>query len=87
MPRRTRYHPAGRDKPTKTACFLDFIIGAGGNQGVIHMKWTSLAAFMMILLFSAAADGIMDAMGPNGFMAACVLVMGMAWILVRRGET
>lgn len=47
---------------------------------------TSLAAFLLVFLFASAADGLMDALGPNGFMVACVLVMGLAWILVRRGE-
>lgn len=51
------------------------------------MKWTSLAAFMMILLFAAAADGLMDALGPNVFLAVGALVMGLAWILERRGNT
>lgn len=81
MPRRTRYHPAGRDKPTKTACFLDSIIGTGGNQEAIHMRWTSFAAFMLILLFAGAADGLMDALGPNVFLAIGALVMGLALYL------
>lgn len=50
------------------------------------MKWASLAAFMMILLFAAAADGLMDALGANVFLAVGALVMGLAWILVRREE-
>lgn len=46
------------------------------------MKRTSLAALLLILLIAAAADGIMDAFGPNVFLAAGALVMGLAWRLV-----
>lgn len=53
---------------------------------MIHMRWESLVAFLLILLFSAAADGLMDVLGPNVFLAVGALVMGLAWILVRRGE-
>lgn len=44
-------------------------------------RWTSLAAFMLILLFAAAADGLMEALGPTGFLAAGAAVMGTAWAL------
>lgn len=49
-------------------------------------RWTSLAAFLLVFLFAAAADGLMDALGPAGFLAAGALVMGLAWILERMGE-
>lgn len=43
--------------------------------------WTSLAALVLVLLFTGAADGLMDELGPAGFLAA-----GAAWALteVRR---
>lgn len=50
------------------------------------MRWTILAAFMLILLFAGAADGLMDVLGPALFMADGSLVMGLAWVLVRRAE-
>lgn len=50
------------------------------------MKRASLVAFLLVLLFTAAADGLMDVLGPNAFLAVGALVMGLAWILVRRGE-
>ena len=50
------------------------------------MKWASLAAFLLVFLFAGAADGLMDALGSAGFLAVGTLVMGLAWILERRGE-
>ena len=44
-------------------------------------RWTSLAAFMLILLFAAAADWLMDALGPGLFLAVSTVVMGTAWAL------
>lgn len=49
-------------------------------------RWTSLAAFLLVFLFASAADGLMDALGPTGFLAVGALVMGLAWALVRRSE-
>lgn len=49
-------------------------------------RWTSLAAFLLIFLFAGAADGLMDVLGPAGFLAVGTLVMGPAWILERRRE-
>lgn len=43
-------------------------------------------AFLLILLFSAAADGLMDALGPNLFLVAGALVMGFAWAMERMAE-
>lgn len=45
------------------------------------MRRTSLAAFMLILLFAGAADGLMDALGPNLFLLVGALVMGLAFYL------
>lgn len=42
---------------------------------------TSLASFLLILLFAAAADGLMEALEPIGFLAAGAVVMGAAWAL------
>lgn len=49
-------------------------------------KWTSLAAFMLILLFAGAADGIMDALGLVWFAVAGAVVMGAAWAMVKVGQ-
>lgn len=53
---------------------------------MIHMRWTSPVAFMLILLFAGAADGLMDVIGPVRFLAVGVLVMGAAWALERRPQ-
>lgn len=45
-------------------------------------KRTTLAAFMLLLLFAGAADRIMDALGPGWFLAIGAAVMGTAWTLV-----
>lgn len=45
-------------------------------------RLTTLAAFMLILLFAGAADGIMDALGPVWFLAVGAVIMGGAWALV-----
>lgn len=44
-------------------------------------RWTSLASFLLVLLFAAAADGLMEALDPVGFLAAGAAVMGAAWAL------
>lgn len=44
-------------------------------------QWTSLAALMLVLLFAGAADGLMDALGPAGFLLAGMAVLGVAWAL------
>ena len=49
-------------------------------------KRTSLAAFLLILLFAGAADGLMDALGPAGFLCVGSAVMGVAWALVNEGK-
>lgn len=49
---------------------------------MIHMRWTSLVAFMLILLFAGAADGLMDVLGPIMFLAVGGLLMGLALVLV-----
>jgi len=49
-------------------------------------RWTSLAAFMLILLFSAAADGLMDVLGPGLFLVVGTVVMGAAWALMEYKE-
>lgn len=40
-------------------------------------------AFSLILLFSCAADGLMDALCPVGFLLIGSVVMGAAYILIR----
>lgn len=49
-------------------------------------QWASLVALMSILLFAAAADGLMDTLGPGGFLVAGVMVMVLAWVLVEEGQ-
>lgn len=49
-------------------------------------KRTSLAAFLLILLFAGAADGLMEAFGLTGFLPVCAVVIGVAWALVRFEE-
>lgn len=39
-------------------------------------------AFMLILLFAGAADGLMDVLGPIMFLAVGGLLMGLALVLV-----
>lgn len=45
----------------------------GGNE-----RRTSLAAFFMVLLFAAASDGLMETLGPGGFLAAGTAVLALA---------
>lgn len=47
----------------------------------MNKQWISLAAFLALLLFAGAADGLMDALGPTGFAIAGAVVMGGAWRL------
>lgn len=44
-------------------------------------RWPSLAAFLLILLFAGAADGLMEALEPIGFLTAGAVVMWTAWTL------
>lgn len=50
-------------------------------MATVTNKWTSLAAFLLVLLFAGAADGIMEALGPGGFLLVCLPVMISAWKL------
>jgi len=63
---------------------INYTRGQGGNQGEkwMNKSWTSLAAFLLILLFASAADGLMDSLGPGRFMAIGLVIMGVAWGLV-----
>ena len=47
-------------------------------------RWTSLAAFLALLLYAGAADGLMERLGPAGFAAVGAAVMAAGWRLVRR---
>lgn len=55
-------------------------VGEVGAEALTE-RWTSLAAFMLILLFAGAADGLMDALGPAGFLPSGAAVLGAAWAL------
>lgn len=46
---------------------------------------TSLGAFLAVLLFAGAADGLMEQLGPAGFLAAGAAVMVLGWRLSGRG--
>ena len=50
-------------------------------------NWTSLTAFLLVLLLAGAADGLMDALGMPGFLAVLAAVLGMARLLVESGGT
>lgn len=56
-----------------------------GPDSLLRGRWTSLTAFLLVLLFAGAADGLMDVLGPGWFLAAGALVMGLAWALERIG--
>lgn len=50
-------------------------------MATVTHRWTSLAAFLLVLLFAGAADGLMEALGPGGFLLVCLPVMLLAWKL------
>lgn len=43
----------------------------------------SLAAFVLILLFAGAADGIMETIGSFGFTVSAAAVLAVSYVLVR----
>lgn len=43
-------------------------------------------AFWLIILFSAMADGVMEAFDFVGFAIASVIVLAVAWALIRSEE-
>ena len=49
----------------------------------MNRQWTSLAAFLALLLFAGAADGLMDQLGLAGFAIASAVVMSTADVLLR----
>ncbi len=51
-----------------------------------YKSWTSLAAFLLVLLLAVMADGLMEALGPGWFMVVGLAVLGAAWGLVEVGE-
>ena len=61
-------------------------MGADLHRDALMRRWTSLAALMLILLFAGAADGLMDALGPAGFLAAGAALLGAAWALTEYKE-
>lgn len=46
-----------------------------------NKRWTSLAAFLLVILFAGASDGLMEMLGPDGFLAVGMPVMTLAWRL------
>lgn len=44
-------------------------------------RWTSLVSFLLVFLLAGAADGLMEALGPEGFLAVGVGVLALAWAL------
>ena len=55
------------------------------KPGAPARRWTSLAGFLLVLLFAGAADGLMDKLGLGRFLAAGLAVLGAAWALGRCG--
>lgn len=51
-----------------------------------NKQWTTLIAFMLILFFAAAADSLMDKLGPAKFMAVGLVVLAAAWGMVEVGD-
>lgn len=45
-------------------------------------RWTSLASFLLVLLLAGAADGLMESLGPEGFLAAGLATLALAWALL-----
>lgn len=45
-------------------------------------QWTSLIALWMMLLFAGAADGLMERLGPAGFLAVGLPLMAAVWRLL-----
>lgn len=44
-------------------------------------RWTSLVSFLLVLLLAGAADGLMEALGPEGFLGVGLAVLALAWAL------
>lgn len=42
---------------------------------------TSPVPFLLALLLAGAADGLMEALGPEGFLAAGLAGLALAWAL------
>lgn len=50
-------------------------------------RWTSLAAFLLVLLLAGAADGLMEALGPDGFLAVGLAALALAgWLADFNGK-
>ncbi len=47
-----------------------------------YKSWTSLAAFLLVMLLAAMADGLMEALGPWWFLVVSLAALGAAWGLV-----
>ncbi len=52
----------------------------------MNKSWTSLAAFLLLMLLASAADGLMEAFGPVLFMVIGLAVCGAAWALIEMGN-
>ncbi len=52
----------------------------------MNKSWASLAAFLLILLFASAADGLMEALGLGWFMVVGLAVMAVTWRLAEADE-
>jgi len=50
-----------------------------------YKNWTSLAAFLLVLLLAAAADGLMEALEPGQTLAIGLAVLGAACWLAGAG--
>lgn len=45
-------------------------------------RWTSLVSFLLVLLLAGAADGLMETLGPEGFLDVGLAVLALAWALL-----
>lgn len=50
-------------------------------------RWTSLASFLLVFLLAGAADGLMEALGPEGFLVVGTAVLALAWALTNFNVT
>lgn len=46
-------------------------------------RWTSLVSFLLVLLLVGAADGLMETLGPEGFLDVGLAVLALAWELTK----
>ena len=50
-------------------------------------RWTNLGAFSLVLLFAAASDGLMEMLGPGGFLVAGAVVLAVVPVVSYSART